>query len=51
MSKVLARRLKLPCYVSSSISLANSVGGGTVEEEVEAFHAIVNAVMSQVQQQ
>jgi hypothetical protein len=51
MAKVLARKLKIPCYVGGSINLSNAAGGGTVEEETEAFRAIVNAVVAQCEMQ
>lgn len=49
MAKALARKTKLPCYVGSSINLAGAAGGGTVEEEMEAFHAVVNVVITEVE--
>ena len=44
MSKLLARKTNLPCYVGSSINLSGAAGGGTVDEEMEAFRAIVEVV-------
>ena len=44
LAKLLARRTARPSYVGSSINLSNAVGGGTVDEEMEAFRAIVDAV-------
>ncbi len=49
MSKVLARKTKMPCYVGSSINLAGGAGGASVEEEMEAFRAIVGVVETAVQ--
>jgi hypothetical protein len=44
MAKLLARKTGRPCYVGSSITLSGAAGGGTVEEEMEAFRAIVDVV-------
>ena len=44
MAKVLARKARRPCYVGSSINLAGAAGGGTVEEEMEAFRGVVEIV-------
>ena len=44
MAKVLAQRTKRPCYVGSSINLSSAAGGGSVEEEMHAFRAIVDVV-------
>lgn len=49
MAKVLASRTKRPCYVGSSVNLSGAVAGGTVEEEMEAFRAIVKVVMTGVE--
>ena len=49
MAKVLARKTKLPCYVGSSINLSGAAGGGTVDEEMEAFRAIVEVVTAGVE--
>ena len=46
---MLARKTKLPCYVGSSINLAGAAAGGTVDEEIEAFHAIVKVVTTAVE--
>lgn len=48
LAKVLAHRLKKPCYVGSSISLSAAAGGGSVDEEMEAFRYVVQTVCSQV---
>jgi hypothetical protein len=47
LAKVLVRRVQKPCYVGSSINLSSTAGGGTVDEEMEAFRAVVDAVVSQ----
>lgn len=48
MAKLLVRRTHKLCYVGGSISLANAAGGGTVDEEMEAFRAIVDVVTAEV---
>ncbi|SMR47328.1 unnamed protein product [Zymoseptoria tritici ST99CH_3D1] len=49
MAKLLARKLSKPCYVGSSVNLTGGAGGGSVEEEMEAFRGVVDAVVGQVQ--
>lgn len=49
MAKVLVRKSGKVCYVGSSINLAGTAGGGTVDEEMEAFRAIVEVVTAEVQ--
>jgi hypothetical protein len=49
IAKLLARKLGIPVYVTNSISFANAGMGGTVEEEMEAFRAIVQIVLQQLQ--
>lgn len=49
MAKILARKTKIPCYVGSSINLGTAAGGGTVEEEMEAFRLIVDVAMKGVE--
>lgn len=46
LSKVLARRVSKPVYVSSSMSFVNTGMGGTVEEEMEGFKRVVEVVMT-----
>ena len=46
MAKVLTRRLKKPCYVGGSINLSMAAGGGSVDEEMEAFRCVVDTVIS-----
>ncbi|KAF2843527.1 hypothetical protein M501DRAFT_925207 [Patellaria atrata CBS 101060] len=48
LSKVLARRTRKPTYVGNSISFASAGMGGTVEEEIEGFKAVVEVVMREV---
>lgn len=50
MAKLLARRTQLPVYVTNSISFASAGMGGTIEEEMEAFKAIVNLTLEKLQQ-
>lgn len=47
MAKVLVRRTGKLCYVGGSVNLSNAAGGGTVDEEMEAFRAIVDVVVSE----
>jgi hypothetical protein len=49
MAKVLARKTSMPCYVGSSVNLSSAAGGGTVDEEMEAFRLIVDVVMKAVE--
>ncbi|WPH03441.1 Hypothetical protein R9X50_00632100 [Acrodontium crateriforme] len=48
LAKLLTRRTQKLCYVGSSMNLSGGAGGGTVEEEMEAFRAIVDVVVSEV---
>lgn len=48
MAKVLVRRTQKLCYVGGSVNLSNSAGGGSVEEEMEAFRAVVDVVVAEV---
>jgi len=48
LAKVLVRRTSKLCYVGGSINLADAAGGGTVEEEMEACHAVVGVVTAEV---
>lgn len=49
MAKLLARKTARACYVGSSVDLSGSVQGGIVEEEMEAFGAVVKVVMAEVE--
>jgi hypothetical protein len=49
MAKLLARKTALPVYVGSSVSLASTTLGGTVEEEMEAFKAVGGVVLEALQ--
>jgi hypothetical protein len=44
LAKLVVRRTGLPAYVSNSLSLASTGLGGTVEEEMDAFKRVVEAV-------
>lgn len=48
MAKVLARKTGRAAYVGSSVSFAGAAGGGSVEEEMEGFRRVVEAVMVEV---
>lgn len=48
IAKVLVRRLQRLCYVGSSVNLSSAMGSGSVEEEMEAFRAIVDIVCKQL---
>jgi len=48
MAKLLVRRTGKVCYVGSSVYLAGTAGGGTVEEEMEAFRAVIDVVTAEV---
>lgn len=40
----------MPVYVTNSISFANAGMGGTVEEEMEAFKAIVQVTLQKLRE-
>ncbi|KAM0254271.1 hypothetical protein ACHAQJ_006961 [Trichoderma viride] len=46
VAKLVARRTQLPVYVTNSISLESTGMGGTVEEEMEAFKSVAEAILS-----
>jgi hypothetical protein len=48
LAKILVRRTSRLCYVGGSINLSEAACGGTVEEETEAFRAIIDVVTSEV---
>ncbi len=48
MAKLLARKMGKPVYVGNSMSFASAGLGGTVEEEIEGFKKIVEAVLDEV---
>ncbi|OIW29686.1 hypothetical protein CONLIGDRAFT_680514 [Coniochaeta ligniaria NRRL 30616] len=45
LAKLLARKTGLPAYVGNSLSLASTGLGGTVEEEMDAFKAVVETLV------
>jgi hypothetical protein len=49
LAKLLARKTGRACYVGNSASFRDSVQGGIVEEEMEAFRAVVKVVMGEVE--
>ncbi len=50
LARLLARKTGKPVYVGNSISFASTGMGGTVEEEMEGFKKVVEAVMDEVRQ-
>lgn len=50
-AKLVARRTKLPAYVTNSLSFANAGMGGTIEEEMEAFRNIAEITLAKLQEQ
>ncbi|KAL6862309.1 hypothetical protein J3F83DRAFT_762615 [Trichoderma novae-zelandiae] len=46
VAKLVARKTQLPVYVTNSISLESMGMGGTVEEEMEAFKSVAEAILS-----
>ncbi|EJT71221.1 hypothetical protein GGTG_10481 [Gaeumannomyces tritici R3-111a-1] len=51
MARLVARRSGLPVCVTNSISFAAAGLGGTADEEMEAFRAVVDAVVARLPQQ
>ncbi|KAI6875521.1 hypothetical protein KC343_g1232 [Hortaea werneckii] len=47
LAKVLVRRTQKLCYVGGSVNLSNAANGGSVEEEMEAFRAIIDVVVAE----
>lgn len=39
----------MPVYVGNSMSLASTTLGGTMEEEMEAYKAVVEVIVAKVQ--
>lgn len=48
LARLLARKTGRACYVGNSATFKDSVQGGTVEEEMEAFGAVVKVVMGEL---
>ena len=49
MARFLAKKTKRPVYVGNSMSFASTGAGGTVEEEMEGFRAVVEVVLGELQ--
>jgi len=49
IARLLAKITGVPAYVGNSVSLANAGLGGTVDEEMEAFKTVVEAVLARLQ--
>ncbi|PNS15225.1 hypothetical protein CAC42_8226 [Sphaceloma murrayae] len=49
LAKVLARRTGKAVHVGSSVSFADAAQGGSVEEEMEGFKKVVEAVLAQIE--
>lgn len=50
LAKLLARKTGAPVYVTNSVSFANAGMGGTVEEEMEGFKSILDAVLPRIKE-
>ncbi|KAF6835778.1 hypothetical protein CPLU01_04055 [Colletotrichum plurivorum] len=48
MAKLLAKRAGMPVYVGCSVNLGGSAMGLSVEEEMEAFRAVVDVVTARL---
>lgn len=48
LAKVLVRKTGRVCYVGGGINLSGAAQGGSVEEEMEAFRAVVEAVGKEI---
>ncbi|OBT42168.1 hypothetical protein VE00_06813 [Pseudogymnoascus sp. WSF 3629] len=48
LAKLLARKSKIPVYVGNSMEFSSAGMGGTVEEEMAGFKAVVEVVMAEV---
>ncbi|KAH8842031.1 hypothetical protein MCOR27_003940 [Pyricularia oryzae] len=46
LARLVAKRSGLPTYVGNSVSLMSAGMGGTADEEMEAFRAVVDAVVA-----
>jgi len=45
---MVAKKTQMPAYVANSISLASTGLGGTMEEEMEAFKAVVQVLLERL---
>ncbi|KOS17361.1 hypothetical protein ESCO_006399 [Escovopsis weberi] len=50
IARIIARRAQMPVYVTNSVSFESAGMGGTVEEELEAFKNITEAVLDRLSQ-
>jgi hypothetical protein len=50
VAKLLARKLEMPVHVSNSMSFANTIMGGSVEEEMAAFREVMAVVLDKVRE-
>ncbi|KAK5116512.1 hypothetical protein LTR62_008061 [Meristemomyces frigidus] len=48
LAKLLVRKTGKLCYVGGSLNMSNASAGGTVEEEIQAFRAVVDVVVAEV---
>jgi hypothetical protein len=48
MAKILVSKTGKLCYVGGALNLSNAASGGSVEEEMMAFRAIVAVVCDEV---
>jgi len=48
VARLLAHKARIPVYVSNSMSFANTMMGGSVEEEMAAFREVMVAVMDNI---
>lgn len=48
VARLLARKTKTPVYVSSSMSFAETVLGGSIEEEMAAFRDVMALVVDKI---
>ena len=48
LAKLLVKKTQMPTYVTNSLSLADTGLGGTMEEEMEAFKAVVGATLQRL---
>uniref|UniRef100_L2FCB7 Uncharacterized protein n=1 Tax=Colletotrichum fructicola (strain Nara gc5) TaxID=1213859 RepID=L2FCB7_COLFN len=51
MAKLLAKRADMPVYVGCSVNLGGTAMALSVEEEMEAFRAVVDVVMARLKGQ
>ena len=49
VAKIVAKKVAIPVYVSSSISFASVGQGGTVEEEMEGIRRCMEVILPEVE--